>query len=372
MIHLGKTDVSIEATNSSTKSTSDTANCTMIIMDPGEYKDSNSSTELLLRERHKNVSYDTKGQPMVCANFSRRENEMMARYPVGFTELAYIGASLSIIANALILITYSIFKELRTLPSKLLMNFAVAALFSDIFLILNGIISQGKPSVIEICSFVSIILHYSFLARFSWMNAIGLEYIKLFVNANKLQPINQQLSQNKHLIGYISFGWGVPLVITTVTVIVNYMIDGAVRYGTNEDGTHGLCWINERYGVIFAFVLPILFSMLFNIIIFVIVVVLICIASRRSITDLKQHRLVQIRVILCIFAVLGITWLFGFLALLSNLSWPWYMFIILNSNHSVVIAAAFLGTKKIFRLYCSVLKCKHRRPISTKIVKIEV
>ena len=98
--------------------------------------------------------------------------------------------------------------------------------------------------------------------------------------------------------------------------------------------------------------------MLFNIAFFVIVLILLCCPSQRSTKELKQHSLVQIRVMLGIFAVLGINWVFGFLAILVDLLWAWYPFIILNSNQAVLIAIGFLGTKRILKLYYSLFNCK--------------
>ena len=360
-------DNSSEPTNSTTGSTpyspTESINCTTIALDPEEYEDLGNSSVLFRGEVTLIVGYDATGRPLVCVNFNRTgmvitsTNVTFVNYPAGFIELTYIGNSLSILASILIIITYSIFKELRTLPSILLMNLAIAFLVGDIFLILSGTISQNTLSV-DICISVSIILHYFLLSRFSWMNIMGLEYTRNFVHALKLRMVRTPSTYlNKKFIAYTLCGWVVPLVISTITVIINYTVDGAVRYGTDVDGTRGLCWINEKYSAIFAFVVPILISTLLNISFFVMVVVLLCAASRRATKEIKQNRSIQIRVILGTFAVLGITWVFGFLALLSDLSWAWYPFIIFSSCQALIIAFVFLVTKQILKLYISLLKC---------------
>ena len=380
-------DNSSEPTNNTTGSTpyspTESINCTTIALDPEEYEDLGNSSVLFRGEVTLIVGYDATGRPLVCVNFNRTgmvvtsNNFTFVSYPAGFTELTYIGSSLSIIASILILITYSIFKELRTLPSKLLMNVAVAFLFGDVFLIVSGIISRNHLPA-QVCTLISIMLHYFFLSRFSWMNVLGIEYVRTFILAIKLR-IGKSKTSVLSLIAYTLFGWGVPLVITTTTVIVNYTVDDAVRYGTSKNGTNALCWINEIFGAIFGFVLPIMICMLFNIAFFVIVLILLCSASRRSTKELKQHRLVQIRVMLGVFAVLGINWVFGFLAILVDLSWAWYPFIILNSNQAVLIAIGFLGTKRILKLYYSLFKCKELmkskvysdKSKSTKMIEME-
>ena len=62
-----------------------------------------------------------------------------------------------------------------------------------------------------------------------------------------------------------------------------------------------------------------------------------------------------------IFAVLGITWIFGFIALLANQLWPWYPFIILNSTQALIISIMFLGTKKIILRYYSFFCCGFKK-----------
>ena len=346
-----------------------TINCTTIALNATEYTAINDSFVLFREEVTDVIGYDANGRPIVCVGFNRSgevtSNITVTRvsYPVGFIELTYIGSSLSIIASTLILITYSIFKELRTLPSKLLMNLAAAFLISDVLLISSSTISQNIRSV-EFCSTVAIVFHFFLLGRFSWMNCLGIEYTRTFILALRLRRTAK--SHTKLFVGYFAAGWGVPAFITGVTVIINYTVDGAVLYGTDVDGTQGFCWINEKISAIVAFVVPIFIATLLNICFFVIVTVIICIMARTSTKELRdQQRTVHVRVVLGIFSTLGLTWAFGFIALLSNLSWAWYPFIILNSNQAVLIAVGFLATKKIVLLYISFFTCKQDKDINS-------
>ena len=62
--------------------------------------------------------------PVICTNFSGNgtlvQNTTFYRYSysvVGVV-LTYVGCSLSVIGSAIVLLTYTLFKELRTLPGK--------------------------------------------------------------------------------------------------------------------------------------------------------------------------------------------------------------------------------------------------------------
>ena len=343
-------------------------NCTTTIaLNPDEYEFYDNSTVIFRQEIFDIIGYDSNGQPVICVAFNQ-SGELITNtstvtvlsYPPGFTELSYIGSILSIISSILILTTYTLFKELRTLPSQLLMNMVVAFLVSDVFLILSGVVSQTVVSI-ELCTSVSVILHFFLLSRFSWMNCMGIQYTRTFIRAVRLRATSKNSgTNNKLLLGYVTVGWGIPLLITLITVIINFSVEGSVRYGTDVDGEQGLCWVNGKIAGILTFIVPILVSTVLNIIFFFVVIVLLCIASRSSTKERKhQQHSVQVRVSSGIFAVLGLTWVFGFIALLSNQSWAWYPFIILNSNQAVMIAICFLATKKIFLLYIDLLfKCK--------------
>ena len=358
------TDFNISNGNE-TDFTAGTINCTSIALDESEYQLINESTVLFQGEVYPVIGYDANNRPLICVDFNRTgEIEInitvtFLQYPKGFTELTYIGCSLSIIGSLMILFTYTIFKEIRTLPSKILMNLAVAFLVSDLFFLLGVCITLRIRSV-EFCTATAIIKHFFFLSRFSWMNILGVEYTRIFTMAIQMKRDEKKSSKNKLLILYVILGWGTPLLITIPTIIVNYTIDDAVLYGTDIDGSLGLCWINDTLSAIIAFVVPIFLSILLNIFLFVTVVILFCVASPDS-KNVKSQRSTQIRIVMAIFAVLGITWIFGFIALLANLSWPWYPFIILNSTQALIISIMFLGTKKIILRYYSFFCCGFKK-----------
>lgn len=330
-------------------------NCTTVALEDNEFTWINNLTILFLNERRMVVGFDSQGRPLICVfNVTIRAN--IIEYPKGFIELTYIGCSLSIVGSSMILITYCLFKDLRTLPSQLLMNLAVAFLIGDVSIILGGAISPLILSV-PFCTTVAILLHAFFLARLSWMAILAIEYTHTFSLAFRLKVVRSKSFKRKLLIFYMLLGWGIPLLITTITIIVNFTTDGPVRYGEDVDGSLGLCWINDPLSAIIAFVLPVSLATILNIIAFVIIVLLLCMASRSKSKDIDHQKSIQIRVIFAVFAVLGLTWIFGFIALLTNQSWAWYPFIIFNSTQALIISSGFLFTKKVANRYISLLSC---------------
>ncbi|KAJ7371540.1 hypothetical protein OS493_024880 [Desmophyllum pertusum] len=85
----------------------------------------------------------------VCTNFS--SNYAEETFTDGTTKddtilvvLTYVGLSLSILSFLLVLVTYSLFKELRTLPGINLMNLSLAHLLVDFLYLATGAIRQTK------------------------------------------------------------------------------------------------------------------------------------------------------------------------------------------------------------------------------------
>ena len=305
------------------------------------------------------IVFNDSGTVFVCAaqngTISVNTTVTLFSYPAGYFILTYIGCSLSVIGAVLILLTHSLFKDLRTLPSKLLMNLAATILMSSLFILVGGPITAAFPNV-NLCTSVAVILHFFFLGQFSWMSVMSFEMVRTFNQALKLRTQESNRFKRNLFITYFLIGWGLPLLVTVVSIIVNFTTDGLVLYGVLSDGTQGRCWINHLESAIVAFVVPVCLSLLFNFTTFIVVSVYLFMASRAQDKVEKHNHVSFLRINLAIFTVSGLTWLFGFIAILAGTSWAWYVFIILNSGLGFVIFIAFLFTKKVLKLYLSLLR----------------
>ena len=299
-------------------------------------------------------------QPVICTNFSQNGtievNTTVAyfNYPTGYFIFTYIGCSLSIIGTTLILLTYSLFKDLRTLPSKIVMNLAAAILVSSTFTIVGG----SASSLNGVCVSIAILLHYFFVAQFVWMSIASFEMARTLHRATKLKAYESQHFKTKILIVYLLIGWGIPLTIVLVCITLNFSTDGIISYGVTGDGTQGRCWINDTESLIAALITPLALALSFNAILLTYISVLLCKASRSQAKLKTSKQTPYLRVYLSIFSVTGLAWVFGFVGLLARQSWAWYVYIIFNSTQGFIIFVAFLGTKKVAKLYLSLVSCK--------------
>ena len=352
---------------------SEVINCTTIALNSSEYTELSNQSVLYQDQEVEVVGYSATGQPLVCTNFNQtgqvetNVSVVVTGYPLEFIVLTYIGSFFSILGSSAIILTYSLFKELRTLPSLILVNLAVAFTVSDLFLLVGGGLAvPSSPS----CTAVAIILHFFMLARFSWMSIIGFEMCRVFFMATKLRLDNSKRTKAQLLVVYVLVGWSLPLIITTASVITNYTTEGLLQYGEiegEENDRSVQCWINHSLSLVVAFLVPVGVAVVLNTILFVVSICLLCKASSTSVKSVRNTQGRNIRVIIAAFVTTGITWLFGILAIF-NQTWAWYPFIVLNSSQALIIALAFLLTRRVLQLYYTLLRrmcccsCVHWKP----------
>ena len=124
----------------------------------------------------------------VCGIFTRhfskfadyRENEL---YSEAEFMLSVVGYTLSILALLLVLVTYSLFSELRTLPGKITMNLSIALLLSQMIFLVNMFEDLSPKS----CKAVAVILHFLYLSSFCWMTVLAYDVAKTFASKGELR-----------------------------------------------------------------------------------------------------------------------------------------------------------------------------------------
>lgn len=221
-----------------------------------------------------------------------------------------IGCSLSILGLILTMVVYArVWRYVKNERSILLMNLCVALTIAYILFL-----AAVDRDVGEIpCTIITACLHYIFLVVFFIMFAEGIDIFIAVVIVFRTK------SKMKFLL---MMSWGVPLIIAGLTV-------GLTR--DKEYFTPQYCWLTIRGGVLFAFVGPIAFIILANIL--VIIITLRAVYSTHSMKSkkTKEKALSGIRSICTLLPILGITWLFGLLTVNNDSAVFQYLFALTNS-----------------------------------------
>ena len=114
-------------------------------------------------------------------NYSRRGTIATLSYVVSPLQIVtYAGCSVSVLSLLILLVIYCIFKELRTLPGKNLINLSFAMICYHIFLFVAGF-----RNIQVLCTGIAILLHYFLLCSFAWMTIMAFDVAKTFVFRGK-------------------------------------------------------------------------------------------------------------------------------------------------------------------------------------------
>ncbi|XP_031408070.1 adhesion G-protein coupled receptor G6, partial [Meleagris gallopavo] len=251
------------------------------------------------------------------------------------TFITYIGCGISAIFSAATLLTYIAFEKLRRdYPSKILMNLSTALLFLNLTFLLDGWIASFD--IDGLCIAVAALLHYFLLATFTWM---GLEAVHMYIALVKV--FNTYI--RRYILKFCIIGWGLPaLVIAIVLASTNKNashVYGKELYGRDATGQgDDFCWIKNK--VVFYVTCAGYFGIMFllNVAMFVVVMVQICGRNgKRTNRTLKEEILRNLRSVVSLTFLLGMTWGFAFFAW-GPLTLPFlYLFSIFNSLQGLFI-----------------------------------
>ncbi|XP_053918140.1 adhesion G-protein coupled receptor G6 isoform X4 [Cuculus canorus] len=252
------------------------------------------------------------------------------------TFITYIGCGISAIFSAATLLTYIAFEKLRRdYPSKILMNLSTALLFLNLIFLLDGWIASFD--IDGLCIAVAALLHFFLLAAFTWM---GLEAVHMYIALVKV--FNTYI--RRYILKFCIIGWGLPAVVIAIILASantnTNNIYGKELYGRDAYGQGGddFCWIKNE--VVFYVTCAGYFGIMFlmNVAMFIVVMVQICGRNgKRTNRSLKEEILRNLRSVVSLTFLLGMTWGFAFFAW-GALTLPFlYLFSIFNSLQGLFI-----------------------------------
>ncbi|XP_044024048.1 adhesion G-protein coupled receptor G6 isoform X17 [Siniperca chuatsi] len=248
------------------------------------------------------------------------------------TFITYIGCGISAIFSAATLLTYIAFEKLRRdYPSKILMNLSTSLLFLNMVFLFDGWLASLETD--WLCLSVAVFLHYFLLTSFTWM---GLESIHMYIALVKV--FNTYI--RRYILKFCIVGWGLPAVLVGIVVAVDKNSYGLQEYGKGEpgEGSSEFCWIKNS--VVFYITCVGYFCLVFllNVAMFIVVMMQICGRNgKRSNRSLREEVLRNLRSVISLTFLLGMTWGFALFAWGPvNLAFM-YLFSIFNSLQGLFI-----------------------------------
>uniref|UniRef100_A0A096M0M3 Adhesion G protein-coupled receptor D2 n=1 Tax=Poecilia formosa TaxID=48698 RepID=A0A096M0M3_POEFO len=233
------------------------------------------------------------------------------------TKLTFIGCGASLCALVVTLMLFTVLDIPKSDRTSIHKNLFIALICAQVILLCSGSAIHSKVA----CTLVAALLHLFFMAAFSWMLVEGL------LLWSKVVAVN--LSEDHHMKYYYLIGWGLPVLIVTIT-----LASASGKYSADD-----YCWLSVQNGIIWGFVGPVIFIIMVNILVLTrVVIITISTAKRRSIMlalgmspaeQAYEQIRAAVKAVLVLLPILGLTWLFGVLVPFSIVMA--YLFILLNS-----------------------------------------
>ncbi|XP_030593485.1 adhesion G-protein coupled receptor D1 isoform X2 [Archocentrus centrarchus] len=283
-------------------------------------------------------------------------------HKVALSTIGYVGCSISIFCLAITLVTFAVLSSVSTIRNQryhIHANLSFAILVAEILLLISARFDPGTLP----CKVMAVLLHFFFLSAFAWMLVEGLHLYSMVVKVFGSED-------SKHYY-YYGIGWGSPLLICVVS-----MTSALDSYGKVDN-----CWLSLQNGAIWAFVAPALFVIVVNIGILISVTRII---SRISGENYKVHgdaNAVKLtaKAVAVLLPILGISWIFGVLAVNTH-SLPFlYIFAVFNSLQGFFVflfhcllnsevRAAFKHKTKVWSLTSSSIRNINVKPFNSDIM----
>lgn len=239
------------------------------------------------------------------------------------TKLTFIGCGASLCALVVTLMLFTVLDIPKSDRTSIHKNLFIALICAQVILLCSGSAIHNKVA----CTLVAALLHLFFMAAFSWMLVEGL------LLWSKVVAVN--LSEDRHMKYYYLIGWGLPVLIVTIT-----LASASGKYSAD-----GYCWLSVQNGIIWGFAGPVIFIIMVNLMVLTrVVVITISTAKRRSIMlamgtspveQAYEQMRAAVKAILVLLPILGLTWLCGVLVPFSIVMA--YIFVILNSLQGLFI-----------------------------------
>ena len=317
----------------------------LLLFDTDNYTLVENGTALWIQGYYFNVSfYDNFSRPVICAYVINPSPLTDFSSAVLITAVSI--TSLSILASMALLITYTLFRTLRTFPSKVIMNLAAAFLAGDVcYMVRTSLLFHNK---VEDWRIGVVVESYFFYTRFMWMALAGFEMCRNIFNGLQMKFASQR-DKKILLMVYVLLGWGVPLLLDAILAAVEF---------TDNEAKH-LFGIG---GYIITLV-PISLMLLFNVGVVILLSIMLHSAavSKSKFNDIIKRRTTNfVRVFLVILTVLGFPWILLFVLLINGAGSDALVivYILLNASQPIVVSIAFIGTKKVMRKYLGLCGCK--------------
>ncbi|XP_007638551.1 adhesion G protein-coupled receptor L2 isoform X4 [Cricetulus griseus] len=233
------------------------------------------------------------------------------------TVITWVGILVSLVCLAICIFTFCFFRGLQSDRNTIHKNLCINLFIAE-FIFLIGI-DKTKYSIA--CPVFAGLLHFFFLAAFSWMCLEGVQLYLMLV-----EVFESEYSRKKY---YYVAGYLFPATVVGVSAAIDYK-----SYGTQK-----ACWLHVDNYFIWSFIGPVTFIILLNIIFLVITLCKMVKHSNTLKPDSSRLENIKSWVLgaFALLCLLGLTWSFGLLFVNEETVVMAYLFTTFNTFQGVFI-----------------------------------
>lgn len=258
----------------------------------------------------------------------------------------------------------------RNLPSKNLLSLSAALLLGQLLFLTAvktfAVAADGAGSSV-VCRLVAALSHWSYLAAFFWMNVMGYDISRAFSGNGGIVHRSSGRQGQRTFWRYSAYAWGAPALIVAAGLATD-----ALRPASWPAPAYAapgrVCWFGRRRGLAVFFVGPVAVLLAANALLFG--------RSVRSISQQRKYgrlasqsknhnkktadqKIHEARFVcyLKLALIMGLGWMFGFVAALAGVPFLWYPFLVLNGLQGLYILLAFDAKRSTASLLWQRLRC---------------
>ena len=309
----------------------------------GEYLLNENNGTRSISNTSQNSLFSSNSTISICLPFKDRFNRTEKIYVRNTTSyalriLTVIGFSVSIICLILLLITYGLFQELRTVPGMNLMNLSFSMLLSHLLWLIGSSHFTGTTA----CKVFAILEHYLFQVSFLAMSVVSYHSCYVFSQPFAGRVANKSL---RRFIKYSAFVWLAPAIFVAICVTMDKTGAFLVDYGIN-------CWLGNVDAKLYLFLLPLALLLVYNIFTFIRTAVSLYRHDRNTQVLQRKERKQNLLICTKLATLVGFPWLFAFIGIMfPDVEAFEYLFVVFACLQGLYIGMAFLFTKKTLNLY---------------------
>ncbi|XP_076332587.1 G-protein coupled receptor Mth2-like [Tachypleus tridentatus] len=195
------------------------------------------------------------------------------------------------------------------------------------------------------CNRVAVVTYYFFLASLFWMNVLALDVFRTIrLGAKEFRVVRGK--QWRRFLIYSLYGWVSPLAIVIFAVAVDESENFSEEFRPGF-GLFSNCWFSHRSAILVFFAVPMLVTMVANVVFFLMSAYWIKTAGS-TINALqgktpRRNCVVYFR----LAVILGLTWIVGLIASYLDIYWLKCVFVLLNSSQGLFILLSFSCTTNV-------------------------